>query len=51
MSKKYNEDGDYIMKWDLVILDKDWDYEEDPITIFDRDTKKLIKKEIHPIKV
>lgn len=35
MLKKYHGDGDYIIKWDSVILDKDFAYVEEPIVIFD----------------
>ncbi|WMV49933.1 hypothetical protein MTR67_043318 [Solanum verrucosum] len=31
MLKRYHGDRDYIIKWDLVVLDKDLQYEEEPI--------------------
>ncbi|WMV41037.1 hypothetical protein MTR67_034422 [Solanum verrucosum] len=37
MLKKYHGDGDYIIKWESVFLDKDLQYEEEPIVILDRD--------------
>ena len=33
MLKRYQGDGDYIIKWDLIVLDKDLYYEEKPIAI------------------
>lgn len=50
MLKRYHRDGDYIIKWDLVLLDKDLTYEEDPISILDRDIQKLTTKEIKLVK-
>ncbi|KAH0695903.1 hypothetical protein KY289_013385 [Solanum tuberosum] len=35
MLKKYHGDGDYIIKWDSVLLDKDLQYEEEPVAILD----------------
>ncbi|XP_049390874.1 uncharacterized protein LOC125855220 [Solanum stenotomum] len=37
MLKKYHGDSDYIIKWDSVLLDKDIQYEEEPVAILDRD--------------
>ncbi|XP_015159591.1 uncharacterized protein [Solanum tuberosum] len=37
MLKKYHGDGDYIIKWDSVLLDKDFQHEEEPLAILDRD--------------
>ncbi|WMV41304.1 hypothetical protein MTR67_034689 [Solanum verrucosum] len=51
MLKRYLGDGDYIIKWDSVLLDKDLQYEEKPITILDRDIRKLRTKEIKSVKV
>ncbi|WMV41779.1 hypothetical protein MTR67_035164 [Solanum verrucosum] len=31
MLKKYHGNKDYIIKWDIVLLDKDLQYEEEPI--------------------
>ncbi|KAK4726615.1 hypothetical protein R3W88_031532 [Solanum pinnatisectum] len=41
MLKKYHGDRDYILKWDSVLLDKDLQYEEEPVAILDRDVRKL----------
>ncbi|WMV49337.1 hypothetical protein MTR67_042722 [Solanum verrucosum] len=35
--KKYHGDGNYIIKWDLIVLDKDLRYEEEPGAIYDLD--------------
>ncbi|WMV49801.1 hypothetical protein MTR67_043186 [Solanum verrucosum] len=51
MLKRYHGDGDYIIKWDSVVLDKDLQYEEEPIAILDRDVRKLRTKEIKSVKV
>ncbi|WMV32788.1 hypothetical protein MTR67_026173 [Solanum verrucosum] len=51
MLKKYYSDRDYIIKWDLVLLDTDLSYEEEPIAISDRDVQKLRTKEIMSVKV
>ncbi|KAH0773625.1 hypothetical protein KY290_010762 [Solanum tuberosum] len=49
--KMYHGDGDYITKWDSVLLDKDLQYEEEPIVILDRDIQKLRTKQIKSVKV
>ncbi|XP_055807037.1 uncharacterized protein LOC129875836 [Solanum dulcamara] len=51
MQKKYHENRDYIIKWDLVLLDKDLQYEEEPVAILDHDVKKLRTREIKSVKV
>ncbi|KAK4737045.1 hypothetical protein R3W88_000742 [Solanum pinnatisectum] len=51
MLKRYHGDGDYIIKWDSIVLDKDLQYEEEPITILDRNVRKLRTKEIKSVKV
>ncbi|WMV45001.1 hypothetical protein MTR67_038386 [Solanum verrucosum] len=51
MLKRYHGDGDYIIKWDSVVLEKDLQYEEKPIAILDRDVQKLRNKEIKSVKV
>ncbi|WMV37153.1 hypothetical protein MTR67_030538 [Solanum verrucosum] len=48
---RYHGDGDYIIKWDSVLLDKDLQYEEEPVAILDRDVRKLRTKEIKSVKV
>ena len=51
MLKRYHGDEDYIIKWDSIVLDKDLQYEEEPIAILDRDVCKLRTKEIKSVKV
>ena len=51
MLKKYHGDGNYIIRWDSVLLDENLSYEEEPIAILDRDVRKLRSKEIASIKV
>ncbi|WMV14259.1 hypothetical protein MTR67_007644, partial [Solanum verrucosum] len=51
MLKRYHGDGDYIIKWDSVVLGKDLQYEKEPIAILDRDVRKLRTKEIKSVKV
>ncbi|WMV26079.1 hypothetical protein MTR67_019464 [Solanum verrucosum] len=50
MLKRYHGEGNYIIKWDLVVLDKDLQYEEEPVAIFDRDVCKLRTNEIKSVK-
>lgn len=45
MLKRYHGEDEYIIMWDLIVLDKDLQYEEKPIAIFDRDVLKLKNKE------
>ncbi|KAH0654669.1 hypothetical protein KY289_032347 [Solanum tuberosum] len=49
--KRYHGDGDYIIKWDSIVLDKDLQYEEEPVSSLDRDVCKLRTKEIKSVKV
>lgn len=49
--KKYHGDGDYITKWDSIVLDKDLQYKEEPIVFLDRDVHKLRTNEIKSVKV
>ncbi|KAK4727020.1 hypothetical protein R3W88_031937 [Solanum pinnatisectum] len=49
--KRYHGDGDYIIKWDSIVLNKDLQYEEEPIAILDHDVRKLRTKEIKSMKV
>ncbi|XP_055800407.1 uncharacterized protein LOC129869835 [Solanum dulcamara] len=51
MLKKYHGNGYYIIKWDSVLLDKDLQYEEEPVAIPNRDVRKLRTKEIMSMKV
>ena len=40
MLKKYHGDGNYIFCWDLVLLDENLSYQEEPIAILDREVRK-----------
>ncbi|WMV42384.1 hypothetical protein MTR67_035769 [Solanum verrucosum] len=51
MLKRYHGDGDYIIKCDSIVLDKDLQYKEEPIAILDHDVRKLRTKEIKSVKV
>ncbi|KAK4706966.1 hypothetical protein R3W88_033476 [Solanum pinnatisectum] len=51
MLKRYHGDWDYIIKWDSIVLDKDLQYEEEPIAILDLNVQKLRTKEIKSVKV
>ena len=51
MLKKYHGDGNYIIRWDSILLDENLSYEEEPIAIQDREVHKLRSKEIASIKV
>ena len=51
MLKRYHGDGDYIIKWNSIVLDIDLQYEEKPIVFLDRDVHKLRTKEIKSVKV
>ncbi|XP_049345409.1 uncharacterized protein LOC125809909 [Solanum verrucosum] len=51
MLKKHHGDGNYIIRWDSVLLDENLSYEEESIAILDREVRKLRSKEIASIKV
>ena len=51
MLKKYHGDGNYIIRWDSVLLDENLPYEEEPVAILDREVCKVRSKEIAFIKV
>ncbi|XP_059310951.1 uncharacterized protein LOC132062389 [Lycium ferocissimum] len=51
MLKKYHSDGSYIIRWDSVLLDENLSYEEEPISILDREVRKLRSKEIASVKI
>ncbi|KAH0765327.1 hypothetical protein KY285_001198 [Solanum tuberosum] len=51
MLKRYHGDGDYIIKWDSIVLDTDLQYKEELIEIPDRVVRKLRTKEIKFVKV
>ncbi|WMV24897.1 hypothetical protein MTR67_018282 [Solanum verrucosum] len=50
-SRRYHGNMDYIIKWDSIVLDKDLQYDEEPIAIFDRDVRKLRNKDTKSVKV
>ena len=50
MLKRYHGDGNYIIRWDSVLLDENLSYEEEP-AILDREVRKLRSREIASIKV
>ena len=51
MLKKYHGDGNYIIRWDSVLLDENLSYEEEPVAILDKEVRKLRSKEIACINV
>ena len=51
MLKRYHGDGNYIIRWDSVLLDENFTYEEEPVAILDRDVHKLRSREIASIEV
>ena len=51
MLKRYHGDGNYIIRWDSVLLDENLPYEEEPAAILDREVRKLRLREIASIKV
>ena len=51
MLKRYHGDGNYIIRWDSVLLDENLTYEEEPAAILDREIRKLRSREIASIKV
>ncbi|XP_069150379.1 uncharacterized protein [Solanum lycopersicum] len=51
MLKKYHQGGDHVIQWDSVLLDQNFTYEEEPITILDRQIRNLRSKEIASVKV
>ena len=51
MLKRYHGDGNYIIRWASVLLDENLSYEEEPVTILDREVRKLRSREIASIKV
>ncbi|XP_015160873.1 uncharacterized protein [Solanum tuberosum] len=51
MLKKYHQGGAHVIQWDSVLLDQNLTFEEEPVTILDRQIRKLRSKEIASIKV
>ncbi|XP_069146085.1 uncharacterized protein [Solanum lycopersicum] len=50
-AKKYHGDGNYIIRWDSVLLDENLSYEEEPVAILDREGLKFRSRKIASIKV
>ena len=51
MLKGYHGDGNYIIRWDSILLDENLSYEEELVAILDREVRKLRSREIASIKV
>ena len=51
MLKRYHGDGNYIIRWDSVLLDENLSYEEEPVAILYREVRKLRSRESASIKV
>ncbi|XP_015087009.1 uncharacterized protein LOC107030134 [Solanum pennellii] len=51
MVKKYHQGGAHVIQWDSVLLDQNLTFEEEPITILDRQIRKLRSKEIASVKL
>ena len=51
MLKRYRYDNSHVIQWDSVALDQDLSYEEEPVAILDRQTRKLRSKRIDSVKV
>ena len=51
MLKRYHGDGNYIIRWDSVLLDYNLSYDEETIDIIHREVRKFRSKEIASIKV
>ena len=51
MLKRYHGDGNYIIRWDSVLLDENLTSEEEPMAIVDREVRKFRSREIASIKV
>ena len=41
MLKRYHGDGNYIIRWDSVLLDGNLSYEDEPVDILDREVRNL----------
>jgi len=46
MLKKYHQGGAPVIQWDSLLLDQNLTFEEEPVTILDRQIRKLRSKEI-----
>ena len=49
--KRYHGDGNYIIRWDSVLLHENLSYKEEHVAILDRELHKLRSREIASIKV
>ncbi|XP_059288946.1 uncharacterized protein LOC132042416, partial [Lycium ferocissimum] len=49
--KRYHGDGSFIIRGDFVLVDENLSYEEEPITLLDREICNLRSKEIASVKV
>ncbi|XP_049369911.1 uncharacterized protein LOC125834804 [Solanum verrucosum] len=50
MLKKYHQGGAHVIQWDSVSLDQNLTFEEESVTILDRQIRKLSSKEIDSVK-
>ena len=51
MLKRYHGDGNYIIRWDSVLLDENLSYEEESIAILHREVRKLRSRELASVNV
>ncbi|XP_015075341.1 uncharacterized protein LOC107019330 [Solanum pennellii] len=51
MLKKYHQGGAHVIQWDSLLLDQNLTFEKEPVTILDRQVRKLRSKEIASVKV
>ena len=51
MLKRYHGDGNYIIRWDSVLLDENLSYEEEPAATLDREVRKWRSRETASVKV
>ncbi|XP_015081238.1 uncharacterized protein LOC107024790 [Solanum pennellii] len=51
MLKKYHQSGAHVIQWDSMLLDQNLTFEEETVTILDRQVRKLRSKEITSVKV
>ncbi|XP_069143365.1 uncharacterized protein [Solanum lycopersicum] len=51
MLKKYHQGDDHVIQKDLVLLNPNMTFKEEPITIFDRQIRKIRYKEVASVKV
>ena len=49
--KNYHQGGNNVIQWDSMLLDQNLTFEEEPITILDRQVRNLRSKEIASVKV